>query len=166
MPDPSSIADILKEKLGSESILDFKAPRPRRAYVTLTPGSVKDAIRVLVEVGFKHLSTITGMDTGSEIEVIYHLGDYSNVVSLRTKLQRDSPELPSCTDLLPGASLYEREVHDLVGVTFKGHPGLSPLVLPEGWPPGLYPLRKDCSIEDITRILNASQSREGNQSNE
>jgi len=161
LPDPSSIADVLKEKLGAESVLEFKAQRQRRAYVTVGPAFIKDAIRILMEAGFKHLSTITGLDTGSEIEVIYHLGDYSNVVSLRTKLQRDSPELPSCIDLLPGASLYEREVHDLLGVNFKGHPDLSPLVLPEGWPSGLYPLRKNHTIEDITKRLDAPLNEGG-----
>jgi len=161
LPDVSSIGDALKGKLGPASVLDFKAQRPRRVYVTLTPASIKDAIRIVLELGFKHLSTITGLDTGSEIEVIYHLGDFSNIVSLRTKIPRDGPELLTCTDLLPIASVYEREIHDMLGVNFKGHPDLSPLSLPEGWPNGLYPLRKEYAVEDITKALDAPPKKEG-----
>jgi len=62
---------------------------------------------------------------------------------------KDKPILPTITDLIPGATLYEREVHDLLGITFKGHPDLSPLILPEGWPPDVYPLRKEWTIEKI-----------------
>jgi NADH-quinone oxidoreductase subunit C len=49
--------------------------------------------------------------------------------------------------LLPGAVLYEREVHDLLGVVFDGHPSLERLILPDDWPEGVYPLRKDYKVE-------------------
>jgi NADH-quinone oxidoreductase subunit C len=151
----------LKELLGPESVLDFKVQRQRRVFITLTPETVREGVKALLGMGFKHLSAITGLDTGNEIEVIYHLGDFSSVLSLRTKLGREEPELASCSDIVPSASVYEREIHDLLGVSFKGHPDLSPLVLPEGWPQGLHPLRKNSSAEDIIRALDDSGGKEG-----
>jgi NADH-quinone oxidoreductase subunit D len=61
--------------------------------------------------------------------------------------------------LLPGASFHEREVADLFGVTFEGHPNPGRLVLPDDWPSGLYPLRKDANITNINfgaKDVNAS----------
>jgi NADH:ubiquinone oxidoreductase subunit C len=159
--EPSSIAGRLKEQLGPESVLDFKAQRQRRVFITLTPETVREGVKALLGMGFKHLSAITGLDTGNEIEVIYHMGDFASVISLRAKLGREKPELASCSDLIPSASIYEREIHDLLGVSFKGHPDLAPLVLPEGWPQGLYPLRKSSSADDITRALADSAGKEG-----
>jgi len=52
-------------------------------------------------------------------------------------------EFPSLTPLLPAAAWYEREIHDLFGLTPVGHPDLRPLVLHDSWPQGCYPLRKD-----------------------
>ena len=51
------------------------------------------------------------------------------------------PVAPTITDVIPGAVLYEREVHDLLGVEFEGHPDLSPLLLPDDWPREVHPLR-------------------------
>ncbi len=104
------------------------------------------------EADFTHISTINGVDVGDEIEVIYHLSLHgSTELSLKVRTPKDKPILPTITDIIPGATLYEREVHDLLGVTFEGHPDLSPLVLPEGWPADVYPLRKEWTIEKIEK---------------
>jgi len=58
--------------------------------------------------------------------------------------------------LVPGAILYEREVHDLLGVVFDGHPDLSRLILPEDWPEDVYPLRKEYSPEELRKLIAGS----------
>jgi Ni,Fe-hydrogenase III large subunit/Ni,Fe-hydrogenase III component G len=63
-------------------------------------------------------------------------------VSLLVSLDPGRPELPSLSSEVPAASWHEREAHDLFGVTFTGHPDPRPLVVHDGWPKGLYPLRK------------------------
>ncbi|MCK4434684.1 NADH-quinone oxidoreductase subunit C, partial [Candidatus Bathyarchaeota archaeon] len=65
---------------------------------------------------------------------------------------KNNPNVPTVTDLIPGAILYEREVHDLLGVNFEGHPDLSPLLLPEEWPQNLYPLRKEHNLEQLRQM--------------
>ncbi len=95
------------------------------------------------EWGLYHLSTITGMDLQGKIAVIYHFEAREVTVSLRVEVPTTKAEVDSITSLIPGAVLYEREVHDLLGVVFAGHPNLKRLVLPEDFPKGVYPLRKD-----------------------
>lgn len=138
----SAVRDGLRSK-----VLEFKAPKPRRAYILVKPGAHRVAVSLLLE-RFKQvwISTITGIDLEGEIELNYHLWCNGAEVTVRTRAPKERPEIETITDLLPGATLYEREVFDLFGVVFKGHPDLRRLLLPEDWPKGQYPLRKDWSL--------------------
>lgn len=95
------------------------------------------------EWGLYHLSTITGMDLQGEIAIIYHFEVKEVTVNLKVVVPTSKAEVDSITPLIPGAILYEREVFDLLGVKFVGHPDLKRLVLPEDFPKGVHPLRKD-----------------------
>jgi len=76
--------------------------------------------------------------------------------TIKAIIKQDEPlEFPSLTPLIAAAAWYEREIHDLFGLTPVGHPDLRPLVLHENWPQGRYPLRKDfdpASLESGERI--------------
>jgi NADH-quinone oxidoreductase subunit D len=89
------------------------------------------------------ISTITGIDLGDAVELNYHFWCGKAEVTIRTRVPEPRPEIETITDIVPGAALYEREVFDLLGVKFLGHPDLERLILPESWPKGQYPLRKD-----------------------
>ena len=80
----------------------------------------------------RHLSTITGQDTGSEIELLYHFWDGEGL-TFRTSLPREDPHIVTLIDLIPGAAFYEREVSEMLGVTFDGQPDLRSLLLPDDW---------------------------------
>jgi membrane-bound hydrogenase subunit beta len=140
------------------NIVGTAVPRERRIFVYIRSKALKNAVKYLVkELKFKHLSTITGVDLGAEIEVMYHLAYQGSIeLSLGLTVPKNNPSVPTVTDLIPGAVLYEREVHDLLGVSFEGHPDLSPLVLPEGWPQDVYPLRKEHSLEQLKEITSKS----------
>ena len=150
--EEAEIVRQIKYVMG-EAILEVKIPRPRRIFIHISPISSKKTVRYLTKkMNFTHLSTITGVDLEGTIEVIYHLNYGGGIeLSLKVHVPKDKPILPTVTDIIPGAILYEREVHDLFGVTFKGHPDLSPLLLPEGWPQDVYPLRKEWTIEKIEK---------------
>ncbi|HOJ39858.1 MAG TPA: NADH-quinone oxidoreductase subunit C, partial [bacterium] len=81
----------------------------------------------------------------NQFEILYHFSfDKEDVmVSLRVRLTRDNPEAPSLSGLIKGAAWIEREMHELFGINFVGHPGLKRLLLPEDWPEKVYPLRKE-----------------------
>jgi NADH-quinone oxidoreductase subunit C len=64
-------------------------------------------------------------------------------VTVRASLPRDKPTIETIGDVRESAYLYEREVHDLLGVEFTGHPNLARFLLAEEWPEGVYPLRKE-----------------------
>jgi NADH:ubiquinone oxidoreductase subunit C len=130
------------------------AQRERRLSVLTTRENLKAAIKKLIGLeGYSHLSTITGVDIESEIEVIYHITFRDALVSLRAKVPKEKPVLPTIVDLVSGASLYEREVHDLFGVTFEGNQELSLLLLPDRWPSDVYPLRKEWTPENISKRM-------------
>lgn len=149
-----SIVENLKSHVQPENVLEGKFPRPRRIFVSVKLEVFKKAVEHLVKgLGFTHLSTISGVDVKEDVEVIYHLNDGVNVLSLKVMTPKASPELPTITDVIPGATLYEREIHDLLGVVFTGHPNLARVILPEDWPEGVYPLRKEWTIDTLRKKL-------------
>ena len=147
------IAAEIREKL-KEKIITVEVSRERRIFAYIKTEALKESIKFLKDMGFKHLSTITGVDVEDGIELIYHLAlDGSIEFSLKLKVQKDDPRVPTITDIIPGAVLYEREVHDMFGVNFEGHPDLSPLILPEKWPRNIYPLRKKYALERLRNLI-------------
>lgn len=100
------------------------------------------------ELGFDYLADITAIDWNDRIEVVYQLTNLpSNCrIALRVDLDRDNPEIDSLCSLWKGADFQEREVFDLMGVVFSGHPDLRRILLPSDWDG--HPLRKDYVISD------------------
>lgn len=143
------LEDFLKENLVNVTI-----PKKRRIFVYIKKDALEETMEYLVkDLKFKHLSTITGVDLGKEIEVIYHLSYKGSIMlSARLAVSKKNPNIPTIIDIIPGAILYEREVHDLLGVKFEGHPDLSPLILPEKWPKGVYPLRKEYQLKHLKEM--------------
>ena len=140
--------DILKNNL-ADDILELKVPRSRKAYILFKPERHRAAISLLLNnVEDTELSTITGVDLEKEIELNYHMA-CDGTVTLKNRISREKPVTQTITDILPGANLYEREVFDLLGVIFEGHPNLQRLMLPESWPQGDYPLRRDWKLPVI-----------------
>ncbi len=97
------------------------------------------------EHGFDYLSSVTGVDYIQEniLEVVYHLGKTVGgpLLVIKTQIPRDLAVVPSITPLFSGADLQEREVYDLMGIVFEGHPDLRRVLLWEGF--AGHPLRKD-----------------------
>ena len=101
--------------------------------IDITPPCLLPVVTALLEAeAVHHLTTITGLDTGEELEVLYHFWSRQGL-TLRTRCARKGAELPSLVPVLPGADWYEREVYDMLGIQFTGHPDLCRLVLPDDW---------------------------------
>lgn len=102
------------------------------------------------QLGYSMLCTITGTDEGDSLGLLYHLANEAGIVlTLVTSAPKDGPGPDTVTPYFPQAELYEREVVDLLGVRIQGLPAGNRYPLPEGWPEGQYPLRKDWSRESI-----------------
>jgi len=98
--------------------------------------------------GYDYLSAVTGVDYPDHFEVIYHLysmGDEKESLILKVSASKEEPEVPSVTPLWPGANFQEREVYDLMGIRFAGHPHLKRVLLWEGYEG--HPLRKGFPLE-------------------
>jgi len=103
--------------------------------------------------GYDYLSAVTGVDYPDRFEVIYHLYSMkggAGPLTLKVSASKEEPEIPSVTLLWPGANFQEREVYDLMGIRFAGHPDLKRILLWEGYE--AHPLRKDFPLEGYQTI--------------
>ena len=113
--------------------------------VVLPVDQLSEVARVVrEELGYKMLMSITGVDWKTSFELVYHIYklDSAFPIVLKCSLPHDeSPEAPSLVSLWPGADFQEREVYDLLGIVFTGHPDLRRILLADDFPG--HPLRKD-----------------------
>lgn len=105
---------------------------------------MKIAELVKNELDYKMLMSVTGVDYKTYYEVVYHIYkiDGAYPIVLKCTLPHDeAPEIPSLTPMWSGAEYQEREVYDLMGIVFTGHPDLRRILLADDFPG--HPLRKD-----------------------
>jgi NADH:ubiquinone oxidoreductase subunit C len=156
-----SISDKIVEKFGDKVEVAFvKEDRVRinvgRENVHDVAEFVRDGLR------YDHVESVSGVDfpQDNEIEVVYHIGSYSDsslarqILVLATRAQRetnpipgnDATRLPTLRDVFYSVEFHEREIFEMFGVFFEGHPDNRRLLLPEDWA-DLPPLRKDFAIK-------------------
>ncbi|MFH0965504.1 MAG: NADH-quinone oxidoreductase subunit C [Planctomycetota bacterium] len=133
----------VKAKLGELSEAIF-VRNEKRIYVDVPPENTLPANRIVFEEMGGRLATASGVDTRSRVEVLYHycFDEAGVVVTLRTWAEKPDLDLDSVATIFPGAAFIEREIQDLLGVRFRGHPDPRRLILADDWPEGLHPLRK------------------------
>lgn len=112
----------------------------------VAPDALRDVLEFLKAAGYTMLLDIGGVDylpRTPRFEVVYHLLDMDSYrrIRLRCSPKDEDPVLPSVHDLWPAANPAEREVYDLFGVRFSGHPNLTRILMPDDWQG--HPLRKD-----------------------
>lgn len=134
-------------------------PEENRLDVVTEAKDIKACTKALLDIEWGYLSAISGLDCpeytvveGStekipvadkgQVEVLYHFCSGPVVVTLRTKVPYENTAIDSICDLIPSATLYERETIELLGIEFVGTPTTEKLLLPDNWPAGVYPLRK------------------------
>ena len=120
---------------------DVEAEEPA---LIVTAADFSAVLRALKEKeGFDRLGNLTAVDWKDHIEMVYHLYNMEENVKLEVKAALDSaaPVIESATSLYAGAEFEEREVYDLMGVEFLGHPDLRRILMPDDYP--AHPLRKD-----------------------
>ncbi len=155
------LSDKFVEKFGKKTEIAFV--KPDRIRVNVKKQDIKEVAEFIRdELNFDHAESVTGVDypDTNEIEVVYHLGSYTDpqlskqVLALATRAPRendpnpghDSTKLPSLRDVFYSVEFHERECFEMLGVYFEGHPDNRRLLLPEDWA-DLPPLRKDFKIK-------------------
>ncbi|MBI3941695.1 MAG: NADH-quinone oxidoreductase subunit C [Chloroflexi bacterium] len=147
MADLQTIVGQVQERFTTDvlEVVEF------RGEVTLlvAAGRLVDVLTFLRDTptcNFEMLVDATATDNlGSEprFRVLYHLISMKNNLRVRVKVPvgGETPEIPSASGVYPNANWYEREMYDLMGIRFSGHPDLTRILLPEDWMG--HPLRKD-----------------------
>lgn len=110
---------------------------------------------IVKELSFTHLCAMTGVDSGSVFEVIYHISNENGIViSLKTNTPRETPKIKTITEYFADAGIYEKELIDLFGIEVEGTPVGPRYPLSDDWPEGEYPLRKDWKPKESEAITN------------
>jgi NADH:ubiquinone oxidoreductase subunit C len=140
-----NIRERVREELAHE-IKGWVEASAKRIYFSIDKQDILKAAEVL----FKKLSLrfiiATATDTLSGFEILYHFSydPAGEIYTFRVELNgKERCEVPSIARLFPGAEWIEREIWEMLGINFKGHPNLKRLLLADEWPEGVYPLRKD-----------------------
>jgi Ni,Fe-hydrogenase III component G len=147
------LLDGIREKFG-EDIVEFLDKSSKRVYIEIKPEAVvKVATHIFRDLEAR-FNIASGLDVRTHLEILYHFSiEYLNVlISLRVKLNRDNPEVDSLAPHIKATNWIEREMHDILGINFKGHPNLQKFLLPDEWPDGVYPLRRDYEEWDKNAI--------------
>ncbi len=140
--------EIKQELIKNFDFLDGKirVPRERRIFIDdVQADKFEEVLEFLKnKIYFNMLCTITGLDEGDRLAMIYHLANKEGVViNMKISVPKDNPKIKTIIGYFPSAEFYERELVDLFGIEVEGLPKGIRYPLPDDWPEGQYPLRKD-----------------------
>jgi len=118
--------------------------------LTIIPEALRPAAAAVQAAGYNAFEDLTAVDwfpSEPRFQLSYHIlsHKYKERIRLRVMVSGDEPAIESITAVWAGANYYEREVFDLFGVRFEGHPNLRRIMMPEDWVG--HPLRKDYPVE-------------------
>jgi len=138
-----SIVDEIKDKL-SGKIINWHEHSAKRAYFSIKPAGIKEIAKFLFKDLGLRFAIATGQDTPQGLEVLYHFSfdKTGQIITVRALIEdKKNPRIDSIAPLFKGAEWIEREMWELLGINFIGHPNLKRLLLADEWPEGKYPLR-------------------------
>jgi NADH-quinone oxidoreductase subunit C len=143
VPDATGLELIAQEirEADPDAVLDTVYFR-ERATLIVNPKAIKPVLEALRGKGYSFLASLHGVDYFPEeprLGVLYELLDMDTVdrISVKVRVNTEQPHVDSVVELWPGADHQEREVYDMFGVVFDGHPNLRRILMPEdyeGWP--------------------------------
>lgn len=139
-----SIIENIRVRSG-KGMIDLNDKSRKRVYVTLNKNVLTQIVKYLFNDVKARFSTASGVDTRKAVEILYHFSvdEIGLIVTLRVILDKPDLEVDSLNPIMKCAEWIEMEMHEMLGVSFKGHSNLKHLLLKDDWPKGNYPLRKD-----------------------
>lgn len=125
---------------------------PCETFIYSDRESIVELIRILKEeFKFIMFSGVTAVDYSDRFEVVYHVTeDKANLLKIKIKLDRNDTTISSISSVWKAAGVQEREVYDLMGITFLGHPNLKRVLCPDDFEG--HPLRKDFVLNPVSRF--------------
>lgn len=164
MPDATGLELTAQElrDADSDSIRDTEFHRGR-AVLVANPEKVRLVLEHLRSKGYTFLASLHGVDYyphEPRLGVLYEMLDRSTVdrISVKARVSTDAPRIDSVVDMFPGANFPEREVYDMFGVVFDGHPDMRRILMPEDYEG--HPQRRDFPVggEPVLFTYNEEQS--------
>ncbi len=150
------VVDALKEQFG-DKLLVAEAQLPRRVNVKVANPDHLEVFKFAKEKwNAWHMIAVSSVDTPDGIiAAVYHFDivpPHNNETAITINLRvdcadRNDPHIKSASSIIPGVQFFEREAFDLMGIVFDDHPQLERLILPEDFPDGVHPLRKDFLLD-------------------
>lgn len=140
--------DEILQQLGDRFSRDIKSvyeKSAKRVYFEIPAAALVPMAQFIFKDLRARFNIASAVDGREQMEILYHFTaeEADLVLSLRITLPKEKLEVDSLTPVFTAAHWIEREIHELFGIHFKGHPKLERLLLPEDWPEGVHPLRKD-----------------------
>jgi NADH:ubiquinone oxidoreductase subunit C len=161
--------DLEQTVVAAETLLKpFAVGAPSREVsridVVIRRADLPAAVKALVDARWGYLAAITGLDhpwpkpkpvakpaeppaepvgpVEDRLEALYQFVNGALVATLRVSVTYHDARVPSICSIIPSATLYERELHEMFGIIVEGTPDTGRLLLPDDWPDHTYPLRK------------------------
>ena len=147
LPEHPAVKAILAWK--PEALIDAKFDR-NELTLTIAAEEIRAAAATMQTAGYNFMDDLTAVDwfpSSPRFQVSYHLLSHTvkEYIRLRVLLDEANPSVASITPVWPSANYYEREVFDLFGIRFEGHPNMRRIMMPDEWVG--HPLRKDYPVE-------------------
>jgi len=154
---PPQIAEVLQAAAGAgfvsarctEWAEGVKGRKSKQVWLKIARESLIPTLQRLVEIHYPHVSVIACADGGAQVELMYHFHVYWGIpheevlVTLTVSLDKADLKVPTITGIIPGALTSEREKQEMLGIEVVDIPDSRRLFLPEDFPAGVYPWRKD-----------------------
>jgi Ni,Fe-hydrogenase III component G len=141
--------ETIRADLG-DRVQNWESRHGRRYYCDIPREGIAGLARELVEKHGLRFITASATDTRASVEILYHFsadGDGA-VLSLRVSLPKEKLEVDSLSPFMKSAEWIEREIGEMLGVSFRGHPDPRRLLIADDWPQGNYPLRRDREVQE------------------
>ena len=147
LPDHPALKAILA--WNADALTDAKFDRGELT-LTIAASAIREAAATVQAAGYNFFEDMTAVDwfpSTPRFQLSYHIlsHPFKERIRLRVMLDETDPTVESITPVWPSANYYEREVFDLFGIRFAGHPNLRRIMMPDDWEG--YPLRKDYPVE-------------------
>jgi NADH-quinone oxidoreductase subunit C len=174
VPDATGLELIAQELRAAEGSADASSGAPvidtvffrKRATLVIEPAHIRPVLARLRERGYSFMASLHGLDYYPQeprLGVVYELLDMERVdrITVKLRVHSERPEVDSVTPDWPTAAFQEREVFDMFGVVFRGHPDLRRILMPEDYEG--HPQRRDFPLggEPVLFTFNEAQAPGG-----
>ena len=142
--DKQTFIENIKTQFPNE-VIDTEFLKEKRVMVKVQPDSIIKVAEYLYKTLEFRFIISSAFHSKQGFEIIYHFSDDNsgNIINIHVLLAEEQPEIESLANMFSAANWIEREIHEILGITFKNHPEPEKLISDGNWAEGVYPYRKN-----------------------